>query len=504
MNFYESENYGIFSANVPRRFGKIDKPSFGNTFEVPKLQNKRKLIKTLVFFICLSGCSYQTGRFLTFYFAYPTSLNIIVEHKAEMQPPGLTVCNSNRFRRTEFCKMFPDRCQHSDNTLICKHSYNESLCNQKQTILMPKKNSDKEFEKICNRTLNVLLGHLPYPFVKRIELLPTDDTILVVKENYTVVPMSEGVTCPRNCYLLNSLLLNPYREMTNISLKTEERKIMKLFLDLEPEEYLRPNNSIEGLVHLHSPFVTENPYIHGFIVKPGNIYYVDINMIEKFTLPPPYITNCEDYFEEWRAKGSGPLSWEMCVQHCKMVKARSECGCVPNRIMYPHEERYCLERDKECLNNADLLKCYDKCKKSCYQRKFQYTVAWKEIPQDLLHFYEYIWEYQTKRMKKRAVIMIITLRDPETLTYRSSPEYETIELFSYLGGYTGMWLGISLFTIYDFLESKVIKYFAKKKKNKKILCMNKNEFSPPTNFNTYGSYKQKPKVIKRVEVTHLY
>ncbi|CAL1262362.1 unnamed protein product, partial [Larinioides sclopetarius] len=41
-------------------------------------------------------------------------------------------------------------------------------------------------------------------------------------------------------------------------------------------------------------------------------------------------------------------------------------------------------------------------------------------------------------------------------TYSYTPKFELIETFCYLGGYVGIWLGISLVAIFDFVESIII------------------------------------------------
>ncbi|UYV82597.1 hypothetical protein LAZ67_22000065 [Cordylochernes scorpioides] len=104
-----------------------------------------------------------------------------------------------------------------------------------------------------------------------------------------------------------------------------------------------------------------------------------------------------------------------------------------------------------------------------------------------------------KKRSKRHVLLMILLKRPEVVVYTYTPKYElnqltrkfhaefesgrlaidlglstmgrclsqSIELFSYLGGYVGMWLGISLLAIFDLAEILVrFGYFAFKKRQK--------------------------------------
>ncbi|GIY11580.1 hypothetical protein CDAR_164451 [Caerostris darwini] len=64
----------------------------------------------------------------------------------------------------------------------------------------------------------------------------------------------------------------------------------------------------------------------------------------------------------------------------------------------------------------------------------------------------------------------VNLDGMQTTTYTYSPKYQNIETFSYVGGYVGMWLGISLVAVFDFLETLVImmRYPFKKMLQRKV------------------------------------
>ncbi|GBM81286.1 hypothetical protein AVEN_84697-1 [Araneus ventricosus] len=52
--------------------------------------------------------------------------------------------------------------------------------------------------------------------------------------------------------------------------------------------------------------------------------------------------------------------------------------------------------------------------------------------------------------------IVVKLDGLPTTTFTYSPKYQNIETFSYVGGYVGMWLGISLVAVFDFLETLVV------------------------------------------------
>ncbi|GBN96530.1 hypothetical protein AVEN_67328-1, partial [Araneus ventricosus] len=49
----------------------------------------------------------------------------------------------------------------------------------------------------------------------------------------------------------------------------------------------------------------------------------------------------------------------------------------------------------------------------------------------------------------------IYLEDSEVVTFRHRPQYLYIEAFSTIGGFIGIWLGISLIQLTDFIETLV-------------------------------------------------
>lgn len=57
---------------------------------------KRKVFKTVVFFICLSGFLYQAGTYLSIVLQYPTAVDIDVLRPDTYNIPAYTFCDSNR------------------------------------------------------------------------------------------------------------------------------------------------------------------------------------------------------------------------------------------------------------------------------------------------------------------------------------------------------------------------------------------------------------------------
>ncbi|XP_022238377.1 FMRFamide-activated amiloride-sensitive sodium channel-like [Limulus polyphemus] len=53
--------------------------------------------------------------------------------------------------------------------------------------------------------------------------------------------------------------------------------------------------------------------------------------------------------------------------------------------------------------------------------------------------------------------VVLLINNKELMVYQHHPRYQDVELFSYIGGYLGIWLGISLANILDVIIQSAIK-----------------------------------------------
>ncbi|KFM67736.1 hypothetical protein X975_00142, partial [Stegodyphus mimosarum] len=58
-----------------------------------------------------------------------------------------------------------------------------------------------------------------------------------------------------------------------------------------------------------------------------------------------------------------------------------------------------------------------------------------------------------KKFLHHYAVLKLYLQEPSLTRISHKPRCETIELFSYIGGYLGLWLGFSAMAFIDFLHS---------------------------------------------------
>ncbi|GFS28473.1 uncharacterized protein NPIL_76821 [Nephila pilipes] len=63
-----------------------------------------------------------------------------------------------------------------------------------------------------------------------------------------------------------------------------------------------------------------------------------------------------------------------------------------------------------------------------------------------------------------ATLVHIYFENLEITTFTYTPGFEPIGILSFIGGYVGLWLGISLLHVYDFLETRFFRLVATAKR----------------------------------------
>ncbi|XP_023224595.1 uncharacterized protein LOC111625622 [Centruroides sculpturatus] len=281
-----------------------------------------------------------------------------MKHEANMILPSVTVCNNNRYKRSKYCPENIRNCQMNINeSFSSRCSY---ICKTLNSHRLSTHNALK-FCSVCNRSQLILYGHSFHSLVRKLEIIQADNHSYELMDDFLHVTLSQGSTCQRNCYVLNSVVDKMNFTLKNASLRTETRQIMKLFLDLEPEEYIDPTERVEAEIAVHSPFEIVNPFIKGFRAKPGYVNYVNLNVFQKTLLPSPYSTNCINYLQKWKEEGRvGPYTWEVGTisftgskQHDSRMAEQSGLQCT---VQY-HSEGSAIEKLQEFFQRWFLTGC---------------------------------------------------------------------------------------------------------------------------------------------------
>ena len=210
---------------------------------------------------------------------------------------------------------------------------------------------------------------------------------------------------------------------------------------------------------MHSP--NEFPLSAQFFeLKMGYEYSMAFNRMKIKYLEPPYETNCVNYNLD--SINGYQMNIE-CLQHCieqTMHKVCSPCKGTKfhqccfitksnvwpinwiNKYNYGHLE-YCKhERCFWTKRNSVMNKCKLQCQKECVSR--YYIVNERSSTNLTTH----------RNWDKSTVIFIYDNKIPDQAT-EHTPDMTFIDFFGTFGGTVGIWLGLSVIALFDYL----IKHF---------------------------------------------
>ncbi|GFQ85943.1 uncharacterized protein TNCT_717911, partial [Trichonephila clavata] len=109
-----------------------------------------------------------------------------------------------------------------------------------------------------------------------------------------------------------------------------------------------------------------------------------------------------------------------------------------------------------------LEKCSEQCNEACEEVSYSLRTEVKFDQAEKCG--------KDANCKKKDLILYFIFNRMEIERFVHEAKYESVEMFSYIGGYMGMWLGISLVSLFDLLETLIclaIYPFRNNKKNKK-------------------------------------
>ncbi|XP_042908706.2 uncharacterized protein [Parasteatoda tepidariorum] len=422
---------------------------------------KKKLWKSVVFLFSLAAFLHLTQEFFAHYWTYPTESHVVESRPEEIVLPAVTFCSNNHFSREKFCNMFPFMCtDYSNDTKAfcakfpkyCQAMYGLAFTPNKKVPVRAAFFDNWFYRQWKTAYLlnNMDLGRCDkhYSLNQAINLRCNMKHSPLLVKGY-----------PHFCRTVEPLLGQPESKDEMIN---ETFYYAFDFLN-HPEDYFRHSDPHLLYVVVHNRRHLVNPYKKGIILKVGHQYALRVSMNEIERLPYPYDTNCTDYLAAWRRNnGTGPLNQDSCIEYCKFRKLVSEGKCIDEFTSYePHLENLCGKNIKT-TTHAMTKECVKECQPACLEQNYEVD---KEVS-ELFAEGSMCGAQEVACRLFRTTINIYFRNFKETREIYV-PKIVEIELFSFIGGYLGLWLGISIFCICDFFDSIVIlfRYFLKLEKH---------------------------------------
>ena len=292
-------------------------------------------------------------------------------------------------------------------------------------------------------------------------------------------------------------------------------------------------------VVIHAPGTRPYPTGGGFEIPPGFSANIGVKARENIRIGPPH-GNCSDRDtlenRGQRLNATYKYTLMSCQNECLQNEILKHCGCLDNRIMSEHREttdvQFCLQLpsltteclinfNKECAEKVEYWDNRTECRREVYENMTirnpevmddctcnppcadtvydsAYSLATLPDQKDDTAFYFLINDFLETRLAldKRVLMetkygvnnykqevskyvsrLNVHIADNNVIKTEESPDYEAIRLVSDIGGQLGLWIGISVMTLFEVLQliADVLRYLTtrtrtigEKNKNDKV------------------------------------
>ncbi|XP_059163594.1 amiloride-sensitive sodium channel subunit beta-like [Physella acuta] len=427
------------------------------------------------------------------YFQYKTNTQVELKF-SRIQFPDVTVCNNNVLRKSKWrsgskqvrfiLQNVYDECDQTDdsNSTTDLNNVGDYTCITEteadlEAFEISAQSQDpadisgfasllkytfKDVFSAQSESLKKDLGHQEKPFLLSCKFAQRqcklDQYVSVLSPNYG------------NCYTIH----NP----KFVSTTSGPPGGLELVLFLENFEYLPYLTSGQGaVVVIHEPGTVPNIDGEGIFVSAGTQTLIGLKQVVFNRLGPPYSVCQQD--DSYRDTYNITYRKNICQKLCLQEQIHQNCKCYDsaspqeNSIMRvasrlhacrSAEELICkFKTTSEFSENEILCDCPNPCSETANSRSSAF-LQWpsEDDIQELLHgymstvtdqdYYIKVYSIPFANLTNYFIKLVIYYDDLNYEIITEVPEYELFQLLSDVGGTIGLWIGLSLLSLFEVLQ----------------------------------------------------
>ncbi|XP_071950919.1 acid-sensing ion channel 4-A-like [Antedon mediterranea] len=227
---------------------------------------------------------------------------------------------------------------------------------------------------------------------------------------------------------------------------------LSMRLKVEQEEYIHGDNTGAGIrILVHEQGQIPLVKSLGFSVSPGFESHVGMRHTKVENLPYPYPSNCRQ-----KALKFGPYTAQTCHYECYVDYVIKNCGCRDYRM--PGDVRICdVYETITCVNNAtfDFILEEERCScpTACSTGVYDVRVSSTYWPSSYVtNMYLTPMNVSETEARKNLLDVKIYFEELSFEKVEQIPAYDLLSLLGDIGGYMGLLCGMSLTTIFEFVD----------------------------------------------------
>ncbi|XP_041464722.1 degenerin deg-1-like isoform X3 [Lytechinus variegatus] len=449
----------------------------------------KRIFWSVLFIGAMAGFFWQTATLIDDYTDFDVITNLDELYSGSIRFPAITFCNLNPYassKASTFSREFADAVgvPYNDgvNVTASTVTMTSSTTSQSSTVPSTERGyqdwGNVNFDELDSRVSHLevaqgIIGSAAYE--NRSETgHDLDDMLLDCDfENYPCTPDNFSHFYNYlygNCYTFNS---GEFGKLLTVS-KVGPLYGLSLELYIQQSEYissLQPSAGLRLLVHDQNemPF----PEDQGINLAPGAHASVGLSMVYLERLGTPY-TNCSSRFKPGNIFKDKfhhlDYSRSACEKDCYFNEVMRVCGCADVKYNYNDSATPCDSDNVACVTEVEnnytsgMLVCG--CTMPCRQHIYEITVSEASWPnmgytETVERNIEGVSDDLMKKVHDEGAESFISNNVLKVTIFYESLQYEYIyqtaaygiySLISDLGGQIGLWIGVSILTIFEFIE----------------------------------------------------
>ena len=446
----------ISNKNNQKLHGGIKfKGSWANNLKVKS--NFKMTLRIVAFLICMIGFLYQISQLMSIYLSGKTSVDNRVERLKHSELPAITVCLPTFVSMGKFVEHL---LKHSTNETLRQlyedyHNFETQETNdqtEEKHLIIFRNLTHSIFLDLNVSLLNIFenIGHtLNLTVHYSIALNEQDEVInLTFPHIYeSVVPFSD----PRKCFTFFSGFDPNYRN--------KKFEVISLFLIITHDKRAFPislYNTQDFHIILHSPNTLPDYRRDETFrsLKIGKTYAISYSVNHIQRLPDPYLTDCHNY--DLDDLGQNDMRSD-CIQKCvdnNLFEMFPEFKCISTYFNFKlirkenlrnlSKYHFCNYKKIDQAHLQEFYKqqikletvCKTRCRNNCQDTFYDFTIGCIRS-----------WSFA----QNNSVVLTLQHSPLPDRIIIHRPVMSWIELVSNFGGLLGMWLGLSIAFLLDYL-----------------------------------------------------
>ncbi|XP_064459372.1 uncharacterized protein LOC135369784 [Ornithodoros turicata] len=411
-------------------------------------QRKFKILRVLTYTSLVMGFLYQASDVVANYLGYPTTIDVRVEGSEHISAPVVSLCLTNWVSREKLCERYEEMCNYTDTEA------------QRRRVLEIIDGDGKagELAMDADEILQILLDN------PGMSIFPSGFTEENTMQTFSRLPHYMCFTFNwRGSADMDNFREDPIMYELNVivmwfpdrSIEMDEYEMDMTFHHIDSlsaatkhKLFLRPSGTFEynlEQVILFRMSVAEQTLHSGTMLK---------------RLEYPFDTNCQDY-EKMDKLPHYPAYYtqEICFAECKRNLSKEDCKCTAKNYPFRNflDEPWCTQEHEECvarLRESHEKVCWTKCRPPCSEVNYETRPV--RIESNGLTLEEGYYSVSIKYSMASSTVSVLHYIEKLQMT----------QILALIGGYLGVWLGLSMYSIFGIVITTTFDHFKKKQKSK--------------------------------------